>query len=48
MGANSQLPKDIAIQWIKEMDHEFHARFKAQARRYRYVVYNHPQRPATA
>lgn len=46
MGANSQLPKDIAIQWIKEMDHEFHARFKAQARRYRYVVYNHPQRPA--
>src|SRR5690606_9772769 len=24
----------------------FHARFKAQARRYRYVVYNHPVRPA--
>ena len=46
MGANSQLPKDIAIQWIKAMDSDFHARFKAQARRYRYVVYNHPQRPA--
>ena len=28
------------------MDQDFHARFKAQARRYRYVVYNHPQRPA--
>ncbi len=28
------------------MDQDFHARFKAQARRYRYVVYNNPQRPA--
>ncbi len=46
MGANSRLPKDIAIQWIKTMDMDFHARFKAQARRYRYVVYNNPQRPA--
>lgn len=46
MGANSILPKDISIQWIKEMDSDFHARFKAQARRYRYVVYNNPQRPA--
>ena len=46
MGANSQLPKDISIQWIKVMDSDFHARFKAQARRYRYVVYNHPTRPA--
>ncbi len=46
MGSNSQLPKDISIQWIKAMEQDFHARFKAQARRYRYVVYNHPQRPA--
>lgn len=45
-GCNSQLPKDISIQWIKVMDPVFHARFKAQARRYRYVVYNHPVRPA--
>ena len=46
MGANSQLPKDIAIQWILPMDQDFHARFKAQARRYRYVIYQSPQRPA--
>ncbi|MBI1451495.1 MULTISPECIES: tRNA pseudouridine(38-40) synthase TruA [Acinetobacter] len=45
-GCNSQLPKDISIQWIQEMDMDFHARFKAQARRYRYVVYNHSVRPA--
>lgn len=46
MGANSQLPKDISIQWIKSMDQDFHARFKATARRYRYVVYNTKYRPA--
>ena len=46
MGANSQLPKDISIQWIKCMDENFHARFKAMARRYRYVVYIAPTRPA--
>lgn len=46
MGANSQLPKDIAIQWIQPMDFDFHARFKACARRYRYVVYHAPHRPA--
>lgn len=46
MGANSQLPKDIAIQWIKPTDRDFHARFKAQSRRYRYVIYNSVSRPA--
>lgn len=46
MGANTQLPKDIAIQWIKEMDMDFHARFKANARRYRYVMYLARSRPA--
>lgn len=45
-GSNSQLPKDISIQWIQEMDMDFHARFKAKARRYRYVIYNNPTRPA--
>ena len=28
------------------MDYSFHARFKATARRYRYVIFNHPVRPA--
>ncbi|KAF7275114.1 hypothetical protein GWI33_012172 [Rhynchophorus ferrugineus] len=46
MGANTQLPKDIAIQWIQPMDLDFHARFKACARRYRYIVYNATYRPA--
>ena len=46
MGTNTQITKDIAIQWIKEMDMDFHARFKALSRRYRYIVYNAPHRPA--
>lgn len=46
LGANSSLPKDIALQWIKPVAADFHARFKAQSRRYRYVVYSSPSRPA--
>lgn len=46
MGANTLLPKAVAINWIQPMDEAFHARFKACARRYRYVVYNAAVRPA--
>lgn len=45
LGANSQLPDDIAIQFAQVVDDEFHARFSATARRYRYVIYNNPYRP---
>jgi len=40
-GGNNFLPRDIRIQWAKEMPEDFHARFSAVARRYRYVIYNH-------
>ena len=46
MGANANMPKDIAVRWAKEVPEEFHARFSATARRYRYVIYNHAYRPA--
>lgn len=45
-GANSILPDDIAIRWIQPMPDEFHARFGAIARRYRYITLNQPLRPA--
>ncbi|MCG3766702.1 tRNA pseudouridine(38-40) synthase TruA [Vibrio cincinnatiensis] len=45
MGANANLPKDIAVRWAKEVSDEFHARFSATARRYRYIIYNHAYRP---
>ena len=44
--ANSLLPDDIAVRWIQVMPTEFHARFSAIARRYRYITLNHPFRPA--
>lgn len=44
IGVNTHLPDDIAVRWIKEVPDEFHARFSATARRYRYIIYNHPIR----
>ena len=45
-GANSYLPKDVCVKWGREMPDDFHARFSALARRYRYVIYNAPIRPS--
>ncbi|WP_148255126.1 tRNA pseudouridine(38-40) synthase TruA [Aidingimonas lacisalsi] len=44
-GANANLPRDIAVRWVAPVADEFHARFKALARRYRYVILNQPSRP---
>lgn len=46
MGSNANLPGDISVTWAKVMPAHFHARFSAMARRYRYVIYNDPIRPA--
>ncbi len=45
-GVNSLLPSDIALRWVQPMPDDFHARFSAIARRYRYITLNQPQRPA--
>jgi tRNA pseudouridine38-40 synthase len=45
-GANSFLPKDVRVKWACDMPDTFHSRFSALARRYRYVIYNAPIRPA--
>ncbi|MDD1782502.1 tRNA pseudouridine(38-40) synthase TruA [Enterovibrio sp. ZSDZ35] len=45
MGVNTHLPDNIAVRWAKEVPDEFHARFSATARRYRYVIYNNNLRP---
>jgi tRNA pseudouridine38-40 synthase len=39
-GANTHLPSDIAVQWATPVPEEFHARYKAMARRYRYIIAN--------
>ena len=45
-GANAGLPPSIAVQWSAAVPEEFHARYSASARSYRYVLYNHAVRPA--
>lgn len=46
LGTNTYLPQDICIRWAKPVSHDFHARFSALERRYRYVIYNAPIKPA--
>ncbi|QTH63864.1 tRNA pseudouridine(38-40) synthase TruA [Psychrosphaera ytuae] len=45
MGVNANLPDAIAVTWVKHVPDDFHARFSATARRYRYVIYNERLRP---
>ncbi len=44
-GTNANLPNDIAVLWACPVGDEFHARFGARSRRYRYILLNRPQRP---
>jgi tRNA pseudouridine38-40 synthase len=41
-GGNANLPADIRIQWGREVDDTFHARYSARRRHYRYVILNRP------
>lgn len=44
-GANSNLAQDVALLWAGEVAAEFHARFSATGRCYRYIILNRPIRP---
>ncbi|GGW95149.1 tRNA pseudouridine(38-40) synthase TruA [Alteromonas halophila] len=46
LGVNANLPDSVAVTWCKSVSDEFHARFSATHRRYRYVIYNAKLRPA--
>lgn len=43
-GVNSHLPDGVAVRWAQSVDAEFHARFSARGRRYRYLLLSRPQR----
>jgi tRNA pseudouridine38-40 synthase len=45
-GTNAFLPKDVAVQWAREMPADFHCRGSAISRRYAYVVLESPVRPS--
>lgn len=46
MGVNTNLPDGVALQWIGAVSGDFHARYKARARRYRYLINNAPAKQA--
>lgn len=46
MGINTALPSGIVVHWAGNAPDPFHARFSAVYRRYRYVIFNGPVRPA--
>jgi tRNA pseudouridine38-40 synthase len=45
-GTNRYLPSDIAVQWSAPVPADFHARFAARGRRYRYLLLRSPVRPS--
>ncbi len=45
-GGNAFLPKDICVRWAKKVTEDFHARYSAQSRTYRYIIIDQPIRPA--
>ena len=45
-GTNSSLPKDVCVKNAYNVPDDFHARYSAVARKYRYVIYNSTIRPA--
>lgn len=46
MGANARMSDAVTVRWAVPVAHEFHARFSAIARRYRYRICNRPVRPS--
>jgi tRNA pseudouridine38-40 synthase len=47
-GVNAMLPDAVAVLWSQEVADDFHARYSALARTYRYELLNRPVRPALA
>jgi tRNA pseudouridine38-40 synthase len=45
-GTNSLLPPQVVVRWAQAVPEDFHARFSAQSRRYRYTICNDAVRPA--
>ena len=46
LGTTSRLPESVCVRWCVPVAQDFHARFAARARRYRYRILNRAVRPA--
>ncbi|MGA7539360.1 MAG: tRNA pseudouridine(38-40) synthase TruA [Steroidobacteraceae bacterium] len=44
LGANAGLPRDISLSWARPVPLHFHARYSAEARTYRYIIFNRASR----
>ena len=44
-GVNAHLPVSVAVRWAQPVPSDFHARFSARGRRYRYLLLNRAERP---
>lgn len=44
-GVNAHLPDSMAVTWVREVGDDFHARFMAERRHYRYWLLNRSVRP---
>ncbi len=44
-GVNAHLPESVAVRWAQPVASDFHARFSARGRRYRYLLLNRAERP---
>ena len=45
LGANAHLPGEVAVLWAQPVRDDFHARFSAYRRCYRYIILNRAGRP---
>ncbi len=45
-GVNALLPRAVVVRWSRQVDEDFHARYLAIERSYRYILHNSPTRPA--
>lgn len=46
LGTNSNLPPEVCVIWAQPVAEDFHARFGATGRQYRYIILNRIMRPA--
>ena len=44
-GVNAGTDADVAVHWVREVTSDFHARYSAESRSYRYVILNRAARP---
>jgi tRNA pseudouridine38-40 synthase len=44
-GVNAHLPPSVAVRWACEVSAQFHARYSARSRTYRYLLLNRGERP---